>query len=61
MCTACIQAKHKQKIIKVKTKCTPKPFELVHSDVYRPFFTPTSAGNRYYILFVDDYTRYTPV
>ena len=33
MCTACIQAKHKQKIIKVKTKRTTKPFELIHSEV----------------------------
>jgi len=59
MCTACIQAKHKQKIIKVKTKRTTKPFELVHSDVCEPFSTLTSAGHRYYILFIDDYTHYT--
>jgi hypothetical protein len=37
MCTACIQAKHKQKINKVETKDTTKPFELVHSDVCGPF------------------------
>jgi len=61
MCTACIQAKHKQKIIKVKTKRTTTPFELIHSDVCTPFSTPTSAGHRYYILFIDDYTRYTSV
>jgi len=61
MCTACIQAKHKQKIIKVKTKRTTKPFELVHSDVCGLFSTPTSAGHRYYIIFIDDYTRYTSV
>jgi len=61
MCTACIQAKHKQKIIKVKTKRTTKPFELIHSDMCGLFSTPTSAGHRYYILFIDDYTRYTSV
>jgi hypothetical protein len=61
MCTACIQAKHKQKIIKVKTKRTTKPFELIHSDVCGPFSTPTSAGNRYCILFIHVYTRYTSV
>jgi hypothetical protein len=59
MCTACIQAKHKQKIIKVKTKRTTKPFELIHSDVCGPFSTPTCAGHRYYILFTNDYTQYT--
>jgi len=61
MCTACIQAKNKQKIIEVKTKRTTKPFELVHSDVCGPFSMPTTAGHRYYILFIDDYTRYTSV
>jgi len=61
MCTACIQAKHKQKMIKVKTKRTTKPFELIHSDVCRPFSTPTSASHCYYILFFGDYTRYTSV
>jgi len=61
MCTACIQAEHKQKIVRVKTKHTTKPFELIHSDVCGPFSTPTSAGHRYYILFINDYTRYTSV
>ena len=61
MCTACVQAKHKQKSIKVKTKRTTKPFRLVHSDVCGPFSTPTSAGHHYYILFIDDYTSYTSV
>jgi len=59
MCTACIQAKHKQKIIKVKTKGTTKTFELVHSDVCGSVSTPTTTGHRYYILFIDDYTCYT--
>jgi len=61
MCTVCIQAKHKQKFIKVPVKSTMKPFELVHWDVCGPFSTPTFGDNRYYILFIDDYTRYTSV
>jgi hypothetical protein len=61
MCTACIEAQHMQKIIKVKTKRTTKPFELVHSDVSGPFPMPTSAGHRNNILFIDDYIRYTSV
>jgi len=61
MCTACIHAKHKQKIIKVKTKRSTKPFELIHWDVCGPFWMPTSTGHRYYIQFIDDYTQYTSV
>jgi len=61
MCPACIQGKHKQKVNKVKTKRTTKPFELIHVDVCGPFSTPTSASHRYYILFIDDYSRYNSV
>jgi hypothetical protein len=61
MCTACIKAKHQQEMIKVKSKRTTKIFELVHSEVCGPFSTPTSTGHRYYILFNQDYTRYTSV
>jgi len=61
MCTVCIQAKHKQKFIKVPVNSTTKPFELVHSDVCGPFSTPTLGDNRYYVLFIDYYTRYTSV
>ena len=59
MCTVCMQAKHKQRFIKVPGKGTTKPFELVHSDVCGPFSTPTFGDNRYYILFIEDYTWYT--
>jgi len=61
MCTVCIQAKHKQKFMRVPVKRTTKAFELEHSDVCGSFSTPTLGDNRYYILFIDDYTRYTSV
>jgi len=61
MCTVCIQAKHKERFIKVPVKRTVKRFELLHSDVCGRFSTPTFGHNRYYILFIDDYTRYTSV
>jgi len=61
MCTVCIQAKHQERFIKVPVKRTTKPFELVHSNVCGPVSTPTFGDNRYCILFIDDYTRYTSV
>jgi len=61
MGTVCIKAKHKQRFIRVPVKWTTKPFELVQSDVCGPFSTPTFRDNRYYILFIDDYMRYTSV
>ena len=61
ICTVCIQAKHKQRLIKVPVKRTTKPFELVHSDACGPFSTLTLGYNQYYILFIDNYTRYISV
>jgi len=61
MCTVCIQAKHNQRRIRVPVKRTTKPFQLVHSDVCGPFSTLTLGDDRYYILFIDDYTMYTSV
>jgi len=61
MCTVCIQAKDKQRFIKVPVKRTTKPFELVHLDMCGPFSTLTFGDNRYYIRFIDDYMRYTSV
>lgn len=35
------------------------PFELVHTDVWGPTPKLSTDGFRYYILFVDDYSRFT--
>jgi len=59
MCTVCIQAKHKQKFIRVQVKRTSKPVELVHTDECGSFSTPSFGGNKHFIPFVDDYTRFT--
>jgi len=61
MCTVCIQAKYKQRFIKLQVKRTTKPFQLVHSDMCGPFFTPTFVDSLYYILSIDGYTRYTSI
>ncbi|MDM1593453.1 transposase family protein, partial [Escherichia coli] len=32
--------------------------EIIHSDIWGPAQTPTINGKRYYITFIDDYTRF---
>jgi hypothetical protein len=35
------------------------PFDLVHFDVWGPMPIPTMGGSCYFVIFVDDYSRYT--
>ena len=34
-------------------------FNLIHSDVWGPFFVFSIDGSRYFVIFVDDYSRYS--
>ena len=38
-------------------KLTSRPLELVHSDVCGPISPTSLGGNRYFVSFIDDYTR----
>ena len=35
------------------------PFDLIHSYVWGPFPITTQGGSRYFVIFVDDFSRYT--
>jgi transposase InsO family protein len=36
-----------------------KPFDIIHSDVWGPAPVQSFYGHRYFVLFVDDFTRFT--
>ena len=60
--SVCKQCQHgKQTRVKFKTKehSATKPLEIIHVDVCGPMRTKGLNGERYFLLFVDDFTRMT--
>jgi len=59
-CDICIKAKAKEKFQrKVPALRSTKPLELIHSDLCGPISPQSLSGRRYYILYIDDFCRYT--
>jgi hypothetical protein len=61
MYDVCLQAKNKQKLFRTEVDRATQLFELIHSDTCSPFSIAAKGGFQHYILFVDDYTRWTTV
>jgi hypothetical protein len=58
-CTVCIRTKHRRRISRQPQRRATRPFELVHSDLCGPMRTDSHGGKRYYIVFIDDFSRWT--
>jgi len=56
-CEPCILEKQEQKIIRTPVPSVSRPFELIHSDVCGPISVPSFLGERYFLIYVDDYSR----
>lgn len=58
-CESCIAGKHHRTIIpKSVSSRRSLPLELVHSDLHGPTHVRTASGHRYWVVFVDDSTRF---
>jgi histone deacetylase 1/2 len=57
ICDACQRAKSHQLPYNVSHRVSTMPLELVHSDVWGPAVA-SSGGFKYYVSFVDDYSRF---
>ncbi|KAK9063841.1 hypothetical protein SSX86_017713 [Deinandra increscens subsp. villosa] len=59
-CESCQFAKHQRVHLSPRiNKRATSPFELIHSDVWGPCPVVSKSGFKYFVLFVDDYSRVT--
>ena len=58
-CDGCALGKqHRAPFPQATSYRAEQALELVHTDLCRPITPPTPRGNKYFILVVDDYSRY---
>lgn len=58
LCEACVKGKqHRQSFPVGKSWRARRPLEIVHTDIAGPFDIPSLGGNRYYLTFIDDFSR----
>ena len=59
ICEPCLAGKqHRIPVPKVALHCSSHPLQLVHSDVHGPLPVQSRHHARYWITFIDDYSRY---
>lgn len=58
-CETCIVAKSHRVPYPVSHTKKDMPFSLIHSDVWGPSPVITPPGNKWFVIFVDDFTRMT--
>lgn len=58
-CSACSLRKSKTLPFSVSTNKSTSPFELIHSDLWGPSPVLSAVEYKYFVLFIDDYTRFT--
>src|SRR6266702_4195301 len=61
VCEACKAGKMHADPFPISTSRTSKLLQLVHSDVHGPVKVPTHQGYRYWVTFIDDFSRFKAV
>ena len=60
-CDICAISKQTKSPFNHSSERRKKPLEIIHSDVCGPFNVPTIGGARYFVTFIDNYSRYCTV
>ncbi|PKU77708.1 Retrovirus-related Pol polyprotein from transposon TNT 1-94 [Dendrobium catenatum] len=59
MCNSCKMAKSHRLPKYTSQTVTTSPFSLIHSDVWGPFPVTSNSGFRFYVSFIDDFSKFT--
>ncbi|CAA7053517.1 unnamed protein product [Microthlaspi erraticum] len=58
VCIDCIKGKQTKHVVKKPATRSTQLLELIHTDICGPFDAPSWSGEKYFITFIDDYSRY---
>jgi hypothetical protein len=60
VCEGCVLRKHPQeKFDKGKSQRASAPLDLIHNDLMGPFSHPSIIKERFVLIFVEDFSRFT--
>ena len=59
LCEHCIYGKQNRVSFPSKDTREKEILELVHNDVFKPMMVPSLGGSRYYVSFIDDFSKMT--
>uniref|UniRef100_A0A8R7PAD8 Integrase catalytic domain-containing protein n=1 Tax=Triticum urartu TaxID=4572 RepID=A0A8R7PAD8_TRIUA len=59
VCDVCELAKHTRATYLSSSERSQTPFEIVHSDVWGPSVVTSLLGERWFVTFIDGFSRYT--
>jgi len=57
VCISCIKGKQTKHTKKVGTRST-QLLKIIYTDICEPFGTPSFGGEKYFVIFIDDFSYY---
>lgn len=61
VCDICHYPKQRRTSVPISLNRATAAFELLHLDIWRPYSIASIHGHKYFLIVVDDYTRFTRI